>query len=84
MLLRNSNGLSDLSIPADDFAALNLPVKRLFITEKTPTTRILPRLDQKETHIYNALINNDWAGTLRLEQEKISFGRLQKALQNMS
>ncbi|MBP6718410.1 MAG: hypothetical protein KA173_06060 [Rhodoferax sp.] len=49
-------------------------------TEPQPVLRDLPRLTAEESAVYNDLRDNRLRPNLRLEQERIGFGRLQQAL----
>jgi len=53
-------------------------------TEPQPLTRDLPRLNPAESDLYNILRDNRLRPNLRLEQERISFGWVCKALTVLS
>lgn len=52
--------------------------------EPQPVGRDLPRLTMQETEVYNTLRDNRIRPHLRLEQERIGFGRVQAALQSLN
>jgi hypothetical protein len=54
--------------------------RALWGREETPLTRDLPRLDPQEMALFDELRTNRIAPALRLEQERISYGWLQRAL----
>jgi hypothetical protein len=41
--------------------------------EPDPTDRVLPRLTEAETEVYQGLVTHRWAPRLRLEQERIGY-----------
>jgi hypothetical protein len=49
-------------------------------TESTPTTATLDRLDQAESALYAELVSGAYGRSLRLEQERISFAAVEKAV----
>jgi hypothetical protein len=55
-----------------------------WITEPSPTTASLDRLDQAESALYADLISNAYAPSVRLEQERIRFAAVEAAVAGMS
>jgi hypothetical protein len=51
-----------------------------WVTEPSPTAVHLNRLDQAESALYADLISGSYAPSVRLEQERISFSAIEKAL----
>lgn len=51
-----------------------------WVTEASPTAVNLNRLDRAESALYADLISGSYAPSLRLEQERISFSVIEKAL----
>ncbi len=51
-----------------------------WITEPSPTAVNLDRLDQAKSALYADLISDSYAPSVRLEQERISFSSIEKAL----
>jgi hypothetical protein len=51
-----------------------------WVTEPSPTAAALDRLDQVESSLYADLISNAYAPSVRLEQERISFAAVEKAV----
>ena len=51
-----------------------------WVTEPSQTTAVLGRLDQDESALYAALISDAYAPSIRLEQERISFSAVEKAI----
>jgi hypothetical protein len=49
-------------------------------TEPSPTTAVLDRLDPSESALYAELISDAHASSVRLEQERISFSAVEKAI----
>jgi hypothetical protein len=49
-------------------------------TEPSPTTAALDRLDRPESVLYADLISNAYAPSVRLEQERISFSAVERAV----
>jgi hypothetical protein len=49
-------------------------------TEPSPTAAALDRLDRAESALYTDLISNAYAPSVRLEQERISFSAVEKAI----
>ncbi len=49
-------------------------------TEPSPTTAVLDRLDPSESALYAELISDAHASSVRLEQERISFSVVEKAI----
>ena len=49
-------------------------------TEPSPTTAALDRLDRAESALYAELISDAYAPSVRLEQERISFSAVEKAV----
>jgi hypothetical protein len=49
-------------------------------TEPSPTAAVLDRLDRAESAFYSDLISNAYAPSVRLEQERISFSAVEKAV----
>lgn len=45
--------------------------------------RSLPRLTQPEYDVFRALRENKWGERIRLEQERIAFGWIEKALRRL-
>ncbi len=58
--------------------------KSLWGREKTPMNRELPRLNDAECKLYDDLLSNRLADALRLEQERITYTHLKKALKTIS
>ena len=54
-----------------------------WVTEPQPLLRDLPRLTPHETALFNDLRDNRLQTRLRLEQERISFGWISLALQQI-
>jgi hypothetical protein len=53
---------------------------KLWGEEPSPTSKELPRLTPEEASIYTALLQNNFAPRLRLEQERINYGWLEEKL----
>jgi hypothetical protein len=53
-------------------------------TEERQTIRDLPRLDAEERALYDALRDNRIRSNLRLEQERIGFGWVEKTLESLT
>jgi hypothetical protein len=51
-----------------------------WITEPSPTAAALSRLDRAESALYTDLISNAYAPSVRLEQERIRFSAVEKAV----
>lgn len=51
-----------------------------WVTEPAPTAAALDRLDRSESALYTDLVSNAYAPSLRLEQERISFAAVEKAV----
>jgi len=51
-----------------------------WVTEPSPTAAALDRLDRAESSLYADLISNAYAPSVRLEQERISFAAVRKAV----
>lgn len=51
-----------------------------WVTEKTPTRATLGRLTVTEQDLYQDLVNGTFGPGVRLEQERVSFGSLERAL----
>jgi hypothetical protein len=51
-----------------------------WVTEPSPTAAALDRLDRSESALYTDLISNAYALSVRLEQERISFSAVEKAV----
>jgi hypothetical protein len=51
-----------------------------WVTEPSQTTAVLGCLDQEESALYAALISDAYAPSIRLEQERISFSAVEKAI----
>jgi hypothetical protein len=51
-----------------------------WVTEPSPTAAALDRLDRSESALYTDLILNAYALSVRLEQERISFSAVEKAV----
>jgi hypothetical protein len=51
-----------------------------WVTEPSPTAVTLDRLDRAESALYADLISGAYAPTVRLEQERVSFSAIEKAL----
>jgi hypothetical protein len=51
-----------------------------WVTEPSPTAAALDRLDQVESALYADLISDAYAPSVRLEQERISFSAVEKAV----
>jgi hypothetical protein len=51
-----------------------------WVTEPSPTAANLDRLDLAESALYADLISGSYAPSVRLEQERISFSAIEKAL----
>ena len=49
-------------------------------TEPSPTVAVLDRLDQAESALYADLVSDTYSPSVRLEQERISFAALEKAV----
>ena len=49
-------------------------------TEPSPTAAVLDRLDRAESALYADLVSDAYAPSVRLEQERISFAALEKAV----
>lgn len=49
-------------------------------TEPSPTAAALDRLDRAESALYADLISNAYAPSVRLEQERVSFSAVEKAV----
>lgn len=61
-------------------SATLLAHRELWSTESKPLNRDLPRLDRDEADVYDALRNMTLGRNLRLEQEMIGYGWLQRRL----
>ena len=51
-----------------------------WVTEKTPTRATLGRLTLTEQDLYQDLVNGTFGPAVRLEQERVGFGSLERAL----
>ena len=51
-----------------------------WVTEPSPTMVTLDRLDRAESALYADLISDAYAPSVRLEQERISFSAVEKAI----
>ncbi len=51
-----------------------------WITEPSPTAAILDHLDPAESGLYADLVSNTYAPSIRLEQERISFAAVKRAI----
>jgi hypothetical protein len=51
-----------------------------WVTEPSPAAAVLDRLDTAESALYTELISNAYAQSVRLEQERISFSAVEKAV----
>jgi hypothetical protein len=51
-----------------------------WVTEPSPTAAALDRLDGAESSLYADLITDAYAPSVRLEQERISFSAVEKAI----
>jgi len=51
-----------------------------WVTEPSPTTADLGLLTQAEQELYRALTMNELGPAIRLEQERVSFAALERAL----
>jgi hypothetical protein len=51
-----------------------------WIIEPSPTAAVLDRLDRAESALYADLLSNAYAPSVRLEQERISFSTVEKAV----
>jgi hypothetical protein len=51
-----------------------------WVTEPSPTTAALDRLDRAESALYADLQANAYALSVRLEQERVSFAVIEKAV----
>lgn len=51
-----------------------------WVTEKIPTKAALPQLTSAEQDLYRDLVNEAFGPAVRLEQERVSFGSLDRAL----
>ena len=49
-------------------------------TESSPTAATLDRLDQAESALYADLVSDAYGRSVRLEQERISFAAVEKAV----
>jgi hypothetical protein len=56
--------------------------RALWVCEDTPFRGALPRLQADERELFDALVNNRFGEKVRLEQERVSFGRVQRAIQD--
>ena len=54
-----------------------------WITEPSPTAAALSRLDRAESALYADLISNAYAPSVRLEQERIRFSAVEKAVASL-
>jgi hypothetical protein len=52
-------------------------------TEPSPTAAALSRLDRAESALYADLISNAYAPSVRLEQERIRFSAVEKAVASL-
>jgi hypothetical protein len=57
--------------------------RELWVKEETPSSEILNRLNSSERALYHDLKENQLGEQVRLEQERISFNWLKKALQTL-
>lgn len=57
--------------------------KHLWGNEPSPVNRDLPQLLPHEARVYDALINHTHAPNLRLEQERISFTIVRRAVEDI-
>lgn len=55
--------------------------RKLWVREAKPSTRTLERLTEEEARVYEGLRNNTWGENVRLEQERIGFETVEKALE---
>jgi hypothetical protein len=58
--------------------------RALWVCEDTPFRGALPRLHTDERELFDALVNNRFGEKVRLEQERVSFGLVQRAIQNVA
>lgn len=54
----------------------------LWVCEDTPFRGALPRLQADESELFDALVDNRFGEKVRLEQERVSFGRVQHVIQD--
>jgi hypothetical protein len=54
-----------------------------WIIEPSPTAAALSRLDRAESALYTDLISNAYAPSVRLEQERIRFSAVEKAVASL-
>jgi hypothetical protein len=57
--------------------------RALWVCEDTPFRSDLPRLQADERELFDALVNNRFGEKVRLEQERVSFGLVQRAIQDV-
>lgn len=55
----------------------------MWVTEKTPSTESLTRLTEPENALHRELLRGTWGERLRLEQERIGFGWVREALEEL-
>ncbi len=55
----------------------------MWVEERTPARGSLPRLTPEERHVYEGLCADVWQNNLRLEQERIGYGRITAELERL-
>jgi hypothetical protein len=58
--------------------------RALWVCEDTPFRGALSRLHTEERELFDALVNNRFGEKVRLEQERVSFGLVQRAIQDVA
>jgi hypothetical protein len=54
-----------------------------WVTEPRPTAAVLDLLDTEESELYRDLANGSFGPPVRLEQERIRFAAIERALENL-
>jgi hypothetical protein len=57
--------------------------RALWVREDTPFRGPLMRLESDERELFEALVHNRFGNGIRLEQERVSFGRVRRAMQDI-
>jgi hypothetical protein len=55
--------------------------RQQWVTEGSPTNRALPNLTYDEASLYRDLVEGTYGDSIRLEQERVRFSLLERALE---
>jgi hypothetical protein len=58
--------------------------RQLWVREEAPFRGPLMRLESDERELFEALVHNRLGDGIRLEQERVSFGRVRQAMQEIA